>query len=169
MKFCSKCGKEIAEDAVICVGCGCVLEAETQSSLKGIKISRKKIVISIAAIVVLACVVVGAAFLMNKQKESQKYEAFVEALEGETYEYIGYTVCYSLTFKENQKCERYIGLYSTNFESTSLFDYSIEFTDDKVYILLLKKDGVAQTFEAEIGYGNKVIALIDEDTGNRYN
>ncbi len=27
MKFCSKCGKEINDDAVICVGCGCKVES----------------------------------------------------------------------------------------------------------------------------------------------
>ncbi len=26
MKFCQKCGKEIAEEAVICPGCGCAVE-----------------------------------------------------------------------------------------------------------------------------------------------
>lgn len=26
MKFCSKCGKEIADEAVICTGCGCLVE-----------------------------------------------------------------------------------------------------------------------------------------------
>ena len=30
MKFCSKCGKEINEDAVICVNCGCKVESSTE-------------------------------------------------------------------------------------------------------------------------------------------
>lgn len=32
MKFCSKCGKEIADEAVICTGCGCAVE---QTEKKG--------------------------------------------------------------------------------------------------------------------------------------
>lgn len=27
MKYCAKCGKELMEDAVICVGCGCPVES----------------------------------------------------------------------------------------------------------------------------------------------
>ena len=38
MKFCSHCGKEIADEAVVCVGCGCstenVKKQETPSSVK---------------------------------------------------------------------------------------------------------------------------------------
>ncbi len=29
MKFCQKCGKEIAEEAVICPGCGCAISSQT--------------------------------------------------------------------------------------------------------------------------------------------
>lgn len=168
MKYCMHCGKELADEAVFCAGCGCALESKKQFFLKGVKkFSRKQIITSVIAIVILVCVVIGAVLFVNKQKESKKYEAIYEALEGETYDYIGYSVWYSLTFKENKKCERYIGS-STGLENTSLFDYSIKFTDDKVYILLLKKDGVATAYEAQIGYGNKILALIDEDTGYRY-
>ena len=30
MKFCSKCGKELHDDAVVCVGCGCSVSAISQ-------------------------------------------------------------------------------------------------------------------------------------------
>lgn len=30
MKFCSKCGKEIMEEAVVCPGCGCAVENEVK-------------------------------------------------------------------------------------------------------------------------------------------
>ncbi len=29
MKFCSKCGKELCDEAVICTGCGCAVEGVT--------------------------------------------------------------------------------------------------------------------------------------------
>ena len=30
MKFCSKCGKEIADEAIICTGCGCAVDNAPQ-------------------------------------------------------------------------------------------------------------------------------------------
>jgi len=30
MKFCSKCGKELQDDAVVCVGCGCLVNSNPQ-------------------------------------------------------------------------------------------------------------------------------------------
>lgn len=30
MKFCSKCGKELMDDAVVCVGCGCPVNTNAQ-------------------------------------------------------------------------------------------------------------------------------------------
>jgi len=32
MKYCSKCGKEIAEEAVICTGCGCAISTEKKGT-----------------------------------------------------------------------------------------------------------------------------------------
>ena len=32
MKFCSKCGKELHDDAVVCVGCGCPVSSGSQQN-----------------------------------------------------------------------------------------------------------------------------------------
>ncbi len=32
MKFCSKCGKELVDEAVVCVGCGCPVDSKQQTS-----------------------------------------------------------------------------------------------------------------------------------------
>lgn len=32
MKFCSKCGKEIHDEAVVCPGCGCAVEGANQKA-----------------------------------------------------------------------------------------------------------------------------------------
>ena len=32
MKFCSKCGKEIHDEAVVCTGCGCSIESNQEYS-----------------------------------------------------------------------------------------------------------------------------------------
>ena len=34
MKYCSKCGKEIHDDAVICVHCGCSVDNQTRKDVK---------------------------------------------------------------------------------------------------------------------------------------
>ena len=43
MKFCSTCGKEIMEEAVICPNCGCLVEKASQknNSESGLKIAAK--------------------------------------------------------------------------------------------------------------------------------
>ena len=35
MKFCSKCGKELMDEAVICINCGCSVSNENNASKKG--------------------------------------------------------------------------------------------------------------------------------------
>ena len=35
MKYCSKCGKEIMDEAVICPGCGCAQENNVQNNVQG--------------------------------------------------------------------------------------------------------------------------------------
>ena len=37
MKFCSKCGKEIADDAVVCIHCGRAVEGADNAALKNVK------------------------------------------------------------------------------------------------------------------------------------
>ena len=34
MKFCSKCGKEVLDDAIICMNCGCALEEKALAAKK---------------------------------------------------------------------------------------------------------------------------------------
>ena len=42
MKYCSKCGKELADEAVICVGCGCPVKTTCKSSPKRVSTFIKK-------------------------------------------------------------------------------------------------------------------------------
>ena len=41
MKYCSKCGGQIADEAVICVNCGCVVENKTVAKNSGLKTAAK--------------------------------------------------------------------------------------------------------------------------------
>jgi hypothetical protein len=42
MKFCEKCGKEIADEAVICPGCGCgIAQKKTDGGKDGLAVAAK--------------------------------------------------------------------------------------------------------------------------------
>lgn len=52
MKFCSKCGKELFDEAVICTGCGCAVEGAVgvqnkaqKSDASGLKLATKILMI----------------------------------------------------------------------------------------------------------------------------
>lgn len=40
MKYCSKCGKELMDEAVICVGCGCAVETDNKANAKSADYSK---------------------------------------------------------------------------------------------------------------------------------
>lgn len=42
MKYCSKCGKEIMDEAVICPGCGCAQENNVQNNVQGNSVPQIK-------------------------------------------------------------------------------------------------------------------------------
>ena len=42
MKYCSKCGKEIMNKAVICPGCGCAQENNVQNNVQGNSVPQLK-------------------------------------------------------------------------------------------------------------------------------
>ncbi|MBP3705783.1 MAG: hypothetical protein J6J13_00830 [Clostridia bacterium] len=58
MKFCQKCGKEIADEAVICLGCGCAISAEKKENggNDGLAIASK-------IFLILGCVAQGCFLL----------------------------------------------------------------------------------------------------------
>ena len=41
MKYCSKCGKELLDEAVICVGCGCAVEAQRSNQITQITLDTE--------------------------------------------------------------------------------------------------------------------------------
>ena len=57
MKFCQKCGKEIADEAVICPGCGCAVSNE--KSEKG---GNDGLAVASKIFLILACI--GQGFLI---------------------------------------------------------------------------------------------------------
>ena len=73
MKFCSKCGKEIMDEAVVCIHCGCqVAPTDTSASKKSISPNsnptRKVVgtIIGIAAIVIaLGAIIFGIVYAIG--------------------------------------------------------------------------------------------------------
>ena len=51
MKFCSNCGKEINENAVVCLGCGCAIEKEQPTP--------KNSYTAIKVFMLLGCIITG--------------------------------------------------------------------------------------------------------------
>ena len=64
MKFCSKCGKELADEAVICVGCGCEVQQEKQAPSNnkpsGLQVAAK--VLMIISTVVMGLYIIPLAW-----------------------------------------------------------------------------------------------------------
>lgn len=164
MKYCTHCGKELFDEAVMCPGCGCPTTEEKQlpSSKPVKKIHHKQILIIVIAAVVLIGVVLGVLGIINNGRKNAIYEA----LEGESYSYTDYDSykLTSLSFEANKKCEKYQfwSLIDSEFDFT--YDYSVKISGGKVYVTVADV-----TYEAVIGSNDKtVVALIDEETGDRY-
>ncbi|MEE0947073.1 MAG: hypothetical protein U0M42_09690 [Acutalibacteraceae bacterium] len=54
MKFCQKCGKEIAEEAIICPGCGCAISEEKKG--KG---GNDGLAVAAKVFLILGCIAQG--------------------------------------------------------------------------------------------------------------
>ena len=69
MKYCSKCGKEIMDEAVVCPGCGCATSVETAPDKVSVPKSAKSAsVFGILSLLLLAPLGIPAIILANKSK-----------------------------------------------------------------------------------------------------
>lgn len=90
--FCSVCGKEISENAVICTGCGCAVEGKNSSALRP---AEKKTQLSlILGIVGIVCAwlfalaghivsVIGIIYGIKEYKQSEKISGLAVSIVGE--------------------------------------------------------------------------------------
>ncbi len=71
MKFCAKCGKEIMDEAVICPGCGCAVNQQTEEpkAIEVPKQAKTASVLGILSLLLLAPLGIPAIILANKSKE----------------------------------------------------------------------------------------------------
>ena len=86
MKFCEKCGKEIAEDSDVCLNCGCAVEAVEESQptdKKPERNNRKRIVLIIAVAILAIAVLVAGYFVYNYIRT----ESVIDDLSAQTFRY----------------------------------------------------------------------------------
>ena len=137
MKYCTHCGKELMDEAVMCPGCGNTFESDAvQVPAPKKKMSKKKILLIIASAVLLLALIVGGIFAWRYFK----IEQVKNDLAGNTYSFIE-----SQTYSDKEirysfddwdadctySCD-FIGLMDT----VLLYDksYTVEFKNGKVYL-----------------------------------
>ena len=84
MAFCGKCGKEIDDEAVICVHCGCAVTSQSSQEAKaetqGLSDKQKKIIAFAFAVVILVGLFAAFWFFVESydptsgEEELQKYQ-----------------------------------------------------------------------------------------------
>ena len=85
MQYCQKCGKEIVEDSIVCLNCGCAVAMEQSASMdqKPEKNSKKKIVLIIIAAILSVALLIAGYFLYNYIRTMQ----VIEDLSGQCFIY----------------------------------------------------------------------------------
>lgn len=71
MKYCTKCGKEVHDEAIICPGCGCRIEADKAPQINGDQKSdkaRTSKILGILALLILWPLGIPAIVLANSSK-----------------------------------------------------------------------------------------------------
>ena len=171
MKFCSKCGKELFDEAVICVGCGCPVqigvgtnfnkeidEAEIQKRKK----NSKRIIIIVTAVI---CVLVALLFASVTVVNSFKSNIIIEELSGEKFE-CNEDTSYSIdrdsyAFDDEGNCVHnsyYYGITMDNpLEFTFDCTYEIQFMNNSAYVLLSND----KKFKIKYGEEGEIISLYD--------
>lgn len=84
MKYCSKCGKELFDDAVICVGCGCEIKAIRKSSAKSVStfVRKKKKWIVVLTVVFLIFGAAATAIITSRDfKKTRAEKNLLETVE----------------------------------------------------------------------------------------
>lgn len=67
MKYCQKCGKELLDEAVVCIGCGCPVKTTLINKVpkETAKSRLRNIALLIIGVIVIAALTVGGYFLYN--------------------------------------------------------------------------------------------------------
>lgn len=139
MKFCAKCGNELADDAQVCMNCGCAAGTQKGNTIaaKTNKISGKKKIVFIVITAVLAmALLVGAYFLVNYIRAVN----VVNDLSDRRFTYYDYS-SYSFTEKEmdfdSEGNLTYSYYYSNVMDAPEEYerDYQIKFKKGMTFLV----------------------------------
>lgn len=90
MKYCTQCGKELFDEAVMCPGCGNMIAAPETPKEKPKErkpVNKKKVIKNTVAIVAALLIVVGSVFGVIFVKNLIYAKGLESQLVGRTYEY----------------------------------------------------------------------------------
>ena len=178
MKFCQKCGKELFDEAVICVGCGCpvgnmpvtqTISPEEQERINQQRKKNLKILGIIATAVV--CVVVFVSFAATFIGQELKKQDIITQISGEKFECnedTSYSISRkTLTFDDEGNCEYSSYYYGITMDDPMDFKfdwtYKIEFKNNSYYVILSNDD----KYKVKMDDG-QVIALYDTEYRETY-
>lgn len=175
MKYCSKCGKKIMDEAVLCVHCNQFVESQRTDKVPAKnkkRITTKTIIFIVLAAILLIGATTGGFLIWDYTRK----EAVKEELKGKLFVYYDQGFTFSqynqMSFDENGVLTVY-SLYSyvSGDEDDREFkykdDYNIVFKDDKVF--LDRGDSNAERLYEVIynAYGN-IVALYDTKFNHKY-
>ena len=163
MRFCTHCGSEIMDDAIICAGCGCPAIEEEQTSVdKKKKFNKKTLLILIISAVAAIALVVGAIFLVNHIRVAN----VIKDLSGNTYSYFDSNIypslgIYNYTEKEMKFDDDGTMTYSYYYSNIDAGDeyersYEIKFEDGMVIL----QAGI-NTYEIQYDRYNRIEGIYD--------
>lgn len=136
MKYCEKCGKELSDDAALCMGCGCptgYVEPQIQVKEKK-KFGIKKILLIIA----IVAAVIGVAIAGMLVWKHIRTERVKDQLAGNKYVYREYrTYSFSEEYYEfdgNANCTHYYYFSAIDASGEYEKDYEIVFRNGSVFL-----------------------------------
>lgn len=173
MKYCRNCGKELLDEAVVCIGCGCPIQVDAENNsgkvLDEVEIQKRKTKNKKTVIIVSAgiCVAIALLFASISIVNSFKTNKTIEELSGEKFEYNGDT-SYSIkrdsyTFDDEGNCEDYSYYYGITMddpmEFTFNWTYKIEFKKNSAYVILSNDDKLKIKYDED----GEIIGLYDSE------
>lgn len=165
MKYCKYCGKELADNAEICMGCGCQTEQATQQSTKarGKGLSKKSLLLIIISVIAVIGLIVGAKVLKDQRKKQQVIQQLVgETFTYEEYNYYSYNIK-RLTFIDEDSADYYYLYSSIDASQEYTRDYKVEIDGDDVYVVHF-----IDRFKVIFDANGNVEALYDEVLNEEY-
>lgn len=167
MKFCSKCGNELADDAQVCMNCGCAVGVQKRDAeaVKTNKISsKKKIILIVTAAVIAVALLIGVYCLVNYIRAIN----VVNDLAGGVFTYYELTN-YSNTIKtmdfDSEGNLTYSYFFSSVMDAPVEYerDYQIKFQGGMIFL-----EAGVEKFEIQYDKYGKIEGIYDIDTGELF-